>query len=85
MHDELLKLEGQTPNGFGGKKISLVSSMNDEDDDDNWETVGPRNKSAITRTQSFIPSQLSTIFGGQLRSVVKARGRKNHYTRLEWK
>lgn len=74
MHEELLKLESQFPNGNGGK-ASLVSSTNDEDDDDNWETVGPKNKTAITRTQSFVPSKLSVIFGGQLRSVVKARGR----------
>ena len=74
MHEELLKLESQFPNGNGGKAC-LVSSTNDEDDDDNWETVGPKNKTAITRTQSFIPSKLSAIFGGQLRSVVKARGR----------
>ncbi|GAB4832238.1 hypothetical protein Ancab_006252 [Ancistrocladus abbreviatus] len=71
MHDELLKLSGQftCPNG---RKSSLVSSS----EDDEWETVGPKNKSAITRTQSFIPSELSAIFGGQLRSVVKARGNK---------
>lgn len=73
MHDELLKLDGQVPNG-NGKTASLVSSTDDETEDDNWETVGPRNKTAITRTQSFLPSKLSSIFGGQLRSVVKARG-----------
>ncbi|PWA59227.1 ubiquitin-specific protease 24 [Artemisia annua] len=74
MHDELLKFEGgiSTENG---KKGPLVSSTSDEDDD-NWETVGPKNKTAITRTQSFIPSKLSEIFGGQLKSVVKARGNK---------
>ncbi|KAK3029332.1 hypothetical protein RJ639_038430 [Escallonia herrerae] len=73
MHDELLKLDGQSANVTGGKP-SLVNSMNDEDDGDSWETVGPKNRTAITRTQSFIPSELSATFGGQLRSVVKARG-----------
>ncbi|KAF8403724.1 hypothetical protein HHK36_011828 [Tetracentron sinense] len=71
MHDELLKLEGQILSLNGGKS-SLVSSAEDDD----WETVGPKNKSAVTRTQSFIPSKLSAIFGGQLKSVVKARGNK---------
>ncbi|KAL2491702.1 Ubiquitin carboxyl-terminal hydrolase 24 [Abeliophyllum distichum] len=70
MHDELLKLEGQ-PN-MNGKKSSLVSTA----EDDEWETVGPKNKSAVTRTHNFAPSELSSIFGGQLRSVVKARGNK---------
>ncbi|EYU35920.1 hypothetical protein ABFS82_14G220000 [Erythranthe guttata] len=75
MHDELLKLDGKVSNG-NGTTTSLVSSTDDESDCDNWETVGPRNKTAITRTQSFVPSKLSAIFGGQLRSVVKARGNK---------
>ncbi|KAF8376820.1 hypothetical protein HHK36_031507 [Tetracentron sinense] len=75
MHDELLKLEGQF-SSFNGCKSSLISSVEDDD----WETVGPKNKSAVTRTQSFIPSKLSAIFGGQLRSVVKARGTKDSAT-----
>ena len=69
MHDELLKFEGHYSSSNGGS-LPLVSSS----EDDGWETVGPKNKSAVTRTQSFIPSELSAIFGGQLRSVVKARG-----------
>ncbi|KAF9686412.1 hypothetical protein SADUNF_Sadunf03G0155900 [Salix dunnii] len=71
MHDELLKLEGQS-SGTNGFKTSAFSST----EEDEWETVGPKNKSAVTRTQSIIPSELSDIFGGQLRSVVKARGSK---------
>lgn len=69
MHDELLKLEGQASNA-NGNGSSLVSSVEDDD----WETVGPKNKSAVTRTQDFAPSEVRAIFGGQLRSVVKARG-----------
>lgn len=72
MHDELLKLEGHLSSSDGGR-LPLVSSSEDDD----WETVGPKNKTAVTRTQSFIPSKLSAIFGGQLRSVVKARGTLN--------
>lgn len=71
MHDELLKLDGQLLSA-AGRKLQLVSSS----EDDEWETVGPKNKSAVTRTQSFVPSELSAIFGGQLRSVVKAKGNK---------
>ncbi|KAL6287710.1 hypothetical protein ACE6H2_012100 [Prunus campanulata] len=61
MHDELLKLEGQ-PSSINGLKSSLVSSA----EEDEWETVGSKNTSAVTRTQSFVPSELSDIFGGQL-------------------
>ncbi|KAL6657119.1 hypothetical protein ACP70R_004899 [Stipagrostis hirtigluma subsp. patula] len=69
MHDELLKLNG---NGSNSKEGLVVSSA----DDDAWETVGKKNKSAVVRTQSFVPSELSAIFGGQLQSVVKAEGNK---------
>ncbi|XP_027181890.1 ubiquitin carboxyl-terminal hydrolase 24-like isoform X1 [Coffea eugenioides] len=75
MHDELLKLDGLVSNG-DGLNTSLVSSVEEDNDDDHWETVGRKNKTAITRTQSFVPSKLSAIFGGQLQSVVKARGSK---------
>ncbi|XP_009368097.2 ubiquitin carboxyl-terminal hydrolase 24 [Pyrus x bretschneideri] len=71
MHGELLKREGQSPS-INGRKSTLISSA----EDDEWETVGPKNTSAITRTQSFVPSELSDIFGGQLKSVVKAKGTK---------
>lgn len=78
MHDELLKLEGQS-SSINGNKSSLVSSA----EDDEWETVGRKNKSAVTRTQSFVPSELSDIFGGQLRSLVKASGRASLFMRLQ--
>ncbi|GMI72638.1 ubiquitin-specific protease 24 [Hibiscus trionum] len=71
MHDELVKLQGQSSSSNGVRSL-LVSSA----EDDEWETVGPKNKSAVTRTQSFLPSELSHIFGGQLKSVVKAMGNK---------
>ncbi|OAY36188.1 ubiquitin carboxyl-terminal hydrolase 24 isoform X2 [Manihot esculenta] len=71
MHYELLQCEGQSAS-INAAKSTLVSST----EDDEWETVGPKNKSAVTRTQRFNPSELSDIFGGQLRSVVKARGNK---------
>ncbi|KAG9148752.1 hypothetical protein Leryth_013430 [Lithospermum erythrorhizon] len=70
MHDELLKLEGKS--NLNGEKASLVSST----EDDEWETVGPKNKSAVTRTQNFVPSELRSIFGGLLHSVVKAKGNR---------
>lgn len=72
LQNELLKLEGRVLNGSGGSKLSLVTVSGDDD----WETVGPKNRTAITRTQTFMESELSAIFGGQLRSVVKSRGNK---------
>uniref|UniRef100_A0A0E0QCA6 Ubiquitin carboxyl-terminal hydrolase n=2 Tax=Oryza TaxID=4527 RepID=A0A0E0QCA6_ORYRU len=73
MHDELVKLNG---NGSNSKEGMIVSS----NDDDAWETVGKKNKSAIMRSQSFVPSELTAIFGGQLQSCVKATGNKASVT-----
>lgn len=71
MHDELLKLEEQS-SCLNGTQFSLVSFV----EDDEWETVGPKNKSAVTRTQSLRPSELSSIFGGELKSLVRAKSTK---------
>ncbi|KAJ4790736.1 Ubiquitin carboxyl-terminal hydrolase 24 [Rhynchospora pubera] len=72
MHNELLKLNTGSSNLKEGNLPLLAVSG----DDEGWETVGPKNKSAVTRTQTFAPSELSAIFGGQLRSIVKAAGNK---------
>ena len=69
-HDELLKLKGL----LSDSGVSFTSSLVSCAEEDGWETVGPKNKSAVTRTQSFLPSELSDIFGGQTRSVIKSRG-----------
>ena len=69
MHDELLKLGGKSH--LDERNPTLISTS----EDDEWETVGRKNKSAVTRTQSFFPSELSSIFGGELQSTVKAKGK----------
>lgn len=71
MHSELLRLEGIASHSNG-----CASSVVSSEEEDGWETVGPKNKSAVTRTQSFMPSELRDIFGGQLISVVKASGNR---------
>lgn len=69
IHDELLKLGGKSH--LNGRNQTLVSKSEDEE----WETVGQKNKSAVVRRQSFFPSELSSIFGGELQSTVKAKGK----------
>ena len=69
MHAELLKLDGMSSTTNGDKYLVVASA-----EDDEWETVVRKNKSAVMRTQSFVPSEFSEIFGGQLTSMVTARG-----------
>lgn len=72
LHDELLRLDGskQTIADAGN---GAVSEANEEED---WETVGPKNRTAVVRTHTFCKSALSDIFGGELCSVVKTKGSK---------
>ncbi|KAJ7535792.1 hypothetical protein O6H91_12G046100 [Diphasiastrum complanatum] len=67
MHEELLQLTSV------GLKQSDPSKTSDEDE---WETVGPKNRTAITRVYSYQDSPLSEVFGGQIRSIVKSKGSK---------
>ncbi|XP_794239.4 ubiquitin carboxyl-terminal hydrolase 10 isoform X1 [Strongylocentrotus purpuratus] len=49
-------------------------------DDDEWEQVGPRNKTSITRKAQFSSSPLSKIFGGIMRSALHQHGSKESAT-----
>lgn len=75
MHEELLQLEGSNHTRAG--ESFPPTMVNDEDD---WETVGPKNRTAVVRTHTFMGSALSDIFGGKLCSVVKTKGIKASMT-----
>ncbi|EFJ14252.1 hypothetical protein SELMODRAFT_120879, partial [Selaginella moellendorffii] len=64
IHEELLKLDGRTVSEVG---VAV---------DDEWETVGPKNRTARVRTCSRIWSPLTDIFCGQLYNNVKPKGSK---------
>lgn len=38
-----------------------------EGSEDEWEQVGPRNKSSVTRQADFIQTPITDIFGGHIR------------------
>ena len=67
-----LNWKDETSMALVAEKLSLVTVRGDDD----WETVGPNNQVAITRTQGFVELELSAIFGGKLRSVVKSKDNK---------
>lgn len=51
-----------------------------EGSDDEWEQVGPRNKTSITRQADFIHTPITDIFGGHIRSVVYQQSSKESAT-----
>ncbi|XP_078607964.1 ubiquitin carboxyl-terminal hydrolase 10-like isoform X1 [Branchiostoma floridae x Branchiostoma japonicum] len=52
----------------------------EEGDEDEWEQVGPKNKSTVTRTANFVRTPVSDIFGGQLRSIFHQHGTRESAT-----
>ncbi|KAL2634302.1 hypothetical protein R1flu_005781 [Riccia fluitans] len=70
MHEEILRLQSQD------SPVSQISSAVSSVEDEDWEMVGPKNRSSVTRTYTFTESAVTDIFGGQLRSVVKTKGNK---------
>ena len=45
-----------------------------ESDSDDWQVIGPKKKSCVTRTTAFTSSPISEIFWGQLRSIQHQSG-----------
>ncbi|XP_053556842.1 ubiquitin carboxyl-terminal hydrolase 10 [Bombina bombina] len=51
-----------------------------EGSDEEWEQVGPRNKSLVTRQTDFVQTLITDIFGGHMRSVVYQQSSKESAT-----
>ncbi|KAI5101432.1 ubiquitin carboxyl-terminal hydrolase 10 isoform X1 [Silurus meridionalis] len=94
LHEEMLALKklisppeekASTPNGPGshvGDEEPATQRENNEEDgsEDEWEQVGPRNKTSITRQADFIRTPITDIFGGHIRSVVYQQSSKESAT-----
>ncbi|XP_062868718.1 ubiquitin carboxyl-terminal hydrolase 10 isoform X2 [Trichomycterus rosablanca] len=94
LHEEMLALkklisppeetEVSTPNGPGShvppEDPANKDEENEEGSDDEWEQVGPRNKTSITRQADFIRTPITDIFGGHIRSVVYQQSSKESAT-----
>ncbi|KAA0192977.1 hypothetical protein HAZT_HAZT002619 [Hyalella azteca] len=76
-HDEFnecIKLAALEKEKLSGQKIpSAVVLPNGQADDNNddWVTMGPKNKACITRTTQFSHSPISEIFWGESRAIIK--------------
>ncbi|XP_064169617.1 ubiquitin carboxyl-terminal hydrolase 10 isoform X1 [Anguilla rostrata] len=57
-----------------------MADKEEEDSEDEWEQVGPRNKTSITRQADFVRTPISDIFGGHIRSVVYQQSSKESAT-----
>uniref|UniRef100_A0A8C3WAK9 Ubiquitin carboxyl-terminal hydrolase n=1 Tax=Catagonus wagneri TaxID=51154 RepID=A0A8C3WAK9_9CETA len=80
LHEEMLNLKKLlSPNNekltvSNGPQSHLVDEDEQEEpgegSEDEWEQVGPRNKTSVTRQADFVQTPITGIFGGHIRSVV---------------
>uniref|UniRef100_A0A8C1FQW0 Ubiquitin carboxyl-terminal hydrolase n=1 Tax=Cyprinus carpio carpio TaxID=630221 RepID=A0A8C1FQW0_CYPCA len=91
LHEEMLALKkllspqeekAPTPNGPESQSGVEEGPAEEEEEgsDDEWEQVGPRNKTSITRQADFIRTPITDIFGGHIRSVVYQQSSKESAT-----
>uniref|UniRef100_A0A1A8BNC0 Ubiquitin carboxyl-terminal hydrolase n=1 Tax=Nothobranchius kadleci TaxID=1051664 RepID=A0A1A8BNC0_NOTKA len=91
LHEEMLALKklispqeekAPTPNGpesHPGTEEDVVDKE-EEGSEDEWEQVGPRNKTSVTRQADFVRTPITDIFGGHIRSVVYQQNSKESAT-----
>lgn len=61
--------EASTPNG-PESQLGVEEDAADKDEEGSeaeWEQVGPRNKTSITRQADFVRTPITDIFGGHIR------------------
>ncbi|KAG9352503.1 hypothetical protein JZ751_020917 [Albula glossodonta] len=91
LHEEMLALKkllspqedkASTLNGPESQPKPEEDSADREEDgsEDEWEQVGPRNKTSVTRQADFIRTPITDIFGGHIRSVVYQHSSKESAT-----
>ncbi|XP_036998306.2 ubiquitin carboxyl-terminal hydrolase 10 isoform X2 [Artibeus jamaicensis] len=90
LHEEMLNLKKLlSPNNekltvSNGPKSHLENEDEQEEpgegSEDEWEQVGPRNKTSVTRQADFVQTPITGIFGGHIRSVVYQQSSKESAT-----
>ncbi|XP_069822433.1 ubiquitin carboxyl-terminal hydrolase 10 isoform X2 [Dendropsophus ebraccatus] len=92
LHEEMLSLKKllypQNDKISNGPETQLTNDEEDtnqhgdqeEGSDEEWEQVGPRNKSSVTRQADFVQTPITDIFGGHMRSVVYQQSSKESAT-----
>lgn len=90
LHEEMLNLKkllspnnDKLPISNGPKSYSVNEEEQEEPgegSEDEWEQVGPRNKTSVTRQADFVQTPITGIFGGHIRSVVYQQSSKESAT-----
>ncbi|XP_075394130.1 ubiquitin carboxyl-terminal hydrolase 10 isoform X1 [Tenrec ecaudatus] len=91
LHEEMLNLKKLLSPSHGKPAVSngpgSQEMLEDEQEEqpgegseDEWEQVGPRNKSSVTRQAEFGQTPITGIFGGHIRSVVYQQSSKESAT-----
>ncbi|XP_031192751.1 ubiquitin carboxyl-terminal hydrolase 10 [Mastomys coucha] len=90
LHEEMLSLkkllspthEKHSVSNGPGSHLIEAEELEDtgEGSEDEWEQVGPKNKTSVTRQADFIQTPITGIFGGHIRSVVYQQSSKESAT-----
>uniref|UniRef100_A0A8D0U1K7 Ubiquitin carboxyl-terminal hydrolase n=1 Tax=Sus scrofa TaxID=9823 RepID=A0A8D0U1K7_PIG len=90
LHEEMLSLkkllspDNEKLTVSNGPQSHLVDEDEQEEpgegSEDEWEQVGPRNKTSVTRQADFVQTPITGIFGGHIRSVVYQQSSKESAT-----
>uniref|UniRef100_A0A8D0GQ86 Ubiquitin carboxyl-terminal hydrolase n=1 Tax=Sphenodon punctatus TaxID=8508 RepID=A0A8D0GQ86_SPHPU len=91
LHEEMLTLKkllsphNENLSVSNGPETHSVNEQEEQEkqgegSEDEWEQVGPRNKSSVTRQADFVQTSITDIFGGHIRSVVYQQSSKESAT-----
>ncbi|XP_058530354.1 ubiquitin carboxyl-terminal hydrolase 10 [Ochotona princeps] len=89
LHEEMLSLKKllaahseklAVPNGPRSHPVNQEQEDEGEGSEEEWEQVGPRNKTSVTRQADFVQTPITGIFGGHIRSVVYQQSSKESAT-----
>ncbi|NXM69997.1 UBP10 hydrolase, partial [Serilophus lunatus] len=91
LHEEMLTLKkllsphNEKVSVSNGPEAQAVPEEEEQEEqgegsEDEWEQVGPRNKSSVTRQADFVQTPITDIFGGHIRSVVYQQSSKESAT-----
>ncbi|XP_055002126.1 ubiquitin carboxyl-terminal hydrolase 10 [Sorex araneus] len=86
LHEEMLALkkllspDSEKPTVSNGPGRHSAAEELGEGSEDEWEQVGPRHRTAVTRQADFVQTPITGIFGGHIRSVVYQQSSRDSAT-----